>query len=279
MSLIKKTPEKFKEVTLSDYEKMKDIERTLHICDVLERNRYTLSTAPISNKDQSHLRGKNMRILWFAVAEHQDQNHWYGNVSFRIKLRDILSNFPHKKMYFLEVIERISSIQSRILITSKRLESVQPAIPFDIKSLGFPIHQDSLGNFYHLNKIRDEKSHHILEILIDIDDDNEAGYIFQMSRRSAVDHSMANSGEFCACYKYNTRQETCPHPHPKEETTRIISTLLPGYLTISSDSTAPMNKLGQHIFRSSKRPDNRSPSNMAARKKKARIVTSRDLHL
>ncbi|CAL4096186.1 unnamed protein product, partial [Meganyctiphanes norvegica] len=236
MPLIKKPPEKFLIVSLSDYEKFEEIERTLHISDVLKYNQCSLSAKVLSSKDQSHLLGKHMRILWFGVAEPPEFHHWYGNVSFRINLHHVINHFAQKKnVYYLERLQRATSIQSRVLLTSKELEDVQPAISFDMTSLGFPIYQDPSGQLYHLKNIRGQKRQHVLEILINIDDDAEARWVFKMSRRSSVSHFMGNSGRPCVCYKYNNRETWCPSPNTKEETTFEINSWLPGYLPINTD--------------------------------------------
>ena len=77
-------PRKFLNVTQDDYEEFTEIERSLHLDDVVNYNATTFSTI-ITNGRRSYIKGKGS-VLWFSVAKPKEEHHWYGNVSFVIKL-------------------------------------------------------------------------------------------------------------------------------------------------------------------------------------------------
>ncbi|CAL4137006.1 unnamed protein product [Meganyctiphanes norvegica] len=220
-------PSRFSCATQNNYEEFTDIERTLHLDDIVNHNATTFS-AIITNGRRSYIKGKGS-VLWFSIAKPKDEHHWYGNVSFTIKLQDLLEHFlSTKKMYFMEIIERRSSLLSRVILTSRKLKSLKPAIQFEPSEVGFPLFKSAEGKYHSLKTLPEYNKGHELEFMIDIADEQEAQWIYNNCRKVVVNHSLGNTGAPYTCHKYHSfgSKPSCTSSFSIEKTNEIIKNTL-----------------------------------------------------
>ncbi|CAL4121764.1 unnamed protein product [Meganyctiphanes norvegica] len=220
-------PRRFSCANENDYEEFTEIERTLHLDDMVNHNTTTFSPI-ITNGRRSYIKGKGS-VLWFSIAKPKEEHHWYGNVSFIIKLQDLLEHFlSTKKMYFMEIIERRSSLLSRVILTSRKLKSLKPAIQFEPSEVGFPLFKSAEGMYHSLKTLPDYNKGHELEFMIDIADKQEAQWIYSNCRKVVVNHSLGNTGAEYTCHNYHIfgQKARCKSPFSIEKTNEIIKSTL-----------------------------------------------------
>ncbi|CAL4121756.1 unnamed protein product [Meganyctiphanes norvegica] len=256
-------PRIYSNATLNDYEPFTDIERCVHIQDVLDFNKHSLSTSRISRKDKSHLENKGFDVLWFGISSTQSSHHVYGNISFVIRLQTLLDKFrSSRKLYYLETVERFDSVMSRLIFTSRSINELGPANMLDMRRVGYPLFQDSCGTYYHLKSIPGYRHGHNIEILIDMPRTrpSDAKWLFDSCRKIPVNHQHANflnfqTGKYrvCICYKYNNRQKECPFPFSEEQTCSHMKRECPAFLdsTMNSrDNERPSSYVSHRHFSS-----------------------------
>ena len=215
----------YDEIYDSRFEKFTKIDRTVHVSDYEdcyeEKQIIPHKIHPDSN---SKLCRYHYLILWFHVARHPSKHNYFGNISFRIRLDDVLERFGSKvKMIYLETVKIGGNYVSRIFITRKPSRRFPEGIKMNYMKKGnFPLYRDPVDNCYH-HAVTCNGRIHNLEFIIDAIYYQIPKWLYIHCDEIAVNHEEANTTHRNGCYrkyvchKHNKFGNKCPTDDPRED--------------------------------------------------------------
>ena len=217
-------PIPLKEIFGVRFEPFSEIDRTIHLSDYekcIDKN--LLIPYRIHYDSNSKLFRYKYLVHWFHVARDPARHNYFGNVTFRISLDDVLDRFGSRvKMIYFETVKVGDNYVSRIFITRKPSHRFPTGLELDYNHKGnFPLHRDPNNNSYH-HAVTCNGKFHSLEFIIDSIFFILPKWLYRHCQIIPTNHEQANTrkdGRYkkYACHKYNKFGKLCPTPFSKEE--------------------------------------------------------------